>query len=271
MVPWIRPEDIWDKYMTYSPDKFHNEVLGRSYENADKPFTPLVLGNMSNNQYRLYPRAEREFANTMNFMGVDWGTGEKSFTVVTIFSYNKEGKFQMIFCKRYERGEELDPDYQVRDIANLMQLFKVAYSIVDWGFGFVQYKKLQAIFGNRVASCYYSFNQKEEKKYDPQQMRWVVNRTRVIEKYINECKKINIIWPGADKDKFPWMYDHHLAELAEYRKSQNGKSEDLLYNHPEGQPDDALHSCVYAFLASQLYKGGATSGVQFASAYGDRY
>jgi hypothetical protein len=226
---------------------------------------------MSNNSFNFYNRAEGEFANRPVFMGVDWGTGEKSYTVVSVFSFNNEGKFQMLFTKRYERGDDLDPDIQVRDIANLMQIFKVALCIVDWGFGFVQFKKLEGIFGKRVACCYYSFNQREEKKYDPKQNRWVVNRTRVIEKYINECKKGKIIWAGGDKDKYPWMFDHHLSELAEYRKSQNGRSEDLLYNHPEGQPDDGLHSCVYAHLASQLFKGGITNGVQFASAYGDMY
>jgi len=269
MVPWIRAEDIWDKYTTYSLDKFHNEVLGRSYENADKPFTPLILAEISNNNFRLYPRAEREFANTRNFMGIDWGTGEKSFTVVTIGSYNRDGIFQIIYIKRYETGDELDPDWQVRDIANLMSLYKIAYCIADWGFGFVQYKKLQSIFGaTRIAACYYSFNQRQERKYDLNQQRWIVNRTKTMQNYITAVYNKQVAWPGADKQKFVWLYDHHLAEMAEYRKSQNGRSEDLLYNHPEGQPDDGLHSCVYCFLASQIYQKSAVGGVQFSSAYG---
>jgi hypothetical protein len=268
MVPWIMAEDLWDKYTTYSPDRFHNEVLGRSYENAEKPFNPLILAQMSNNDFKMYPRAEREFANTHNFMGVDWGTGEKSFTVVVIYSYNKQGKYQMVYCKRYETGDELDPEYQMKDIANLIQLYKIAYAIVDWGFGYVQYKKLQSIFGTRLAACYYSFNQREERKYDGHQKRWIVNRTKVMQNYITACHNMEVLWPGGDKDKFPWLYDHHLAEMAEYRKSQNGRSEDLLYNHPEGQPDDGLHACVYAYLASKLYKNSNAGGIQFANAYG---
>jgi hypothetical protein len=268
MVPWIRPEDIWDKYTSYALDKFYNEVLGRSYENAEKPFTPLILGQISNNQLRFYNRTEGEFANTNNFMGIDWGKGEKSHTVVTIFSFNSRGKYQMLFCKKYERGEELDPDYQVRDIANMMGLYRIAYCIADWGFGFVQYKRLQNLFGTRVAACYYSFNQKAENKWDPQDGKWVVNRTKVIEKYIRFVYELNVIWPGANKSDYPWMFDHHLAEMAEYRKSQNGKSEELMYTHPAGQPDDGLHSCVYAFLASILYNKSGSQGIIFSSAYG---
>ncbi|MDF2841702.1 MAG: hypothetical protein K0R00_128 [Herbinix sp.] len=270
MVPWIQADDIWAKYTTYSSDKFHNEVLGRSYENADKPFTSLVLAGISTNDLKLYPRAEREFSNTKNFMGVDWGTGEKSFTVVTIYSYNSSGRFQMIFNKRYEKGEELDPDWQLRDICNLMNLFRIAYAIVDWGFGFVQYKKLRALFGSRVAACYYSFNQNQKAKYNPQKTMWVVNRTEVMQQYITAVHKKEILWPGSDRSKYSWLYDHHLVELAEYRKAQSGKSEDLFYTHPEGQPDDGLHSCVYAYLAAKLYGkgGGGGTAVEFSSAYG---
>jgi hypothetical protein len=270
MVPWIQAEDIWWKYTTYAPDKFHNEVLGRSYENAEKPFNPLMLASISNNDYKMYPRAEREFANTKNFMGVDWGTGEKSYTVVTIYSYNSAGKYQMLFTKRYETGEELDPEWQLRDICNLMTLYQIAYAIVDWGFGFVQYKKLRSLFGNRVAACYYSFNQNQKAKYNPQKTMWVVNRTEVMQQYVIAVQNKEVLWPGGDKSKFPWLYDHHLAEQAEYRKALSGRSEDLMYTHPEGQPDDGLHSCVYAYLAAHLYgKGsGGGKGVTFSNAYG---
>ena len=269
MVPWILAADIWHKYTTYPIDKFQNEVLGRSYENAEKPFTPLMLAQISNNDLKFYPRAEGLFANTKNYMGVDWGKGEKSFTVVTIFAHSiATGKFQMIYCKKYVTSEELDPDYQIRDISNLMVLFKVCYGVVDWGFGFVQYKKLQQAFGSRIAACYYSFNQKLETKFDPQDQKWVVNRTKVILNYIKLVASIGVAWPGTNKEEYSWMFDHHLAEQAEYRKSVMGKSEDLMYNHPEGQPDDGMHACVYAMLAMVLYPKSSATGIVFAHAYG---
>jgi hypothetical protein len=269
MVPWILAPDIWEKYTTYPADKFQNEVLGRSYENAEKPFNPLMLAQISNNDLKFYPRAEGLFANTKNYMGVDWGKGEKSFTVVTIFSHNPTtGKFQMLLCKKYITSEELDPDYQIRDISNLMVIYKVCYSVVDWGFGYVQYRKLQQAFGSRIAACYYSFNQKLETKFDPQDQKWVVNRTKVILNYIKLVASIGIAWPGTNKSDYSWLFDHHLAEQAEYRKSINGKSEDLMFNHPEGQPDDGMHSCVYAMLAMLLYPQSSATGIVFASAYG---
>lgn len=266
MVPWITPEDIWSKYTEYGMDKFYNEVLGRSYENASKPFTATMLAKISSNDFRFFNRADGEFSNTPIFMGIDWGTGEKSYTVVSIFARNFNGRFQMLYTKRYSVGDELDPDEQLNDVCNLIQIYRVAMAVVDWGFGYEKYKKLQKIFGSgRVTACYYSFNQRLKKKYDPDQCRWIVNRTQVMQEYVTAVQQQEVLWPGADKAYFTWMYDHHLAEQAEYRKSQKtGKSEDLMYTHPEGQPDDAVHANVYAKLAEEIYKETGTGSVRFA-------
>lgn len=268
MVPWITADEIWDKYTNYAPDKFHNEVLGRSYENAAKPFTPLMLGAISANAKRMLPRAEGEFSNAKIYMGVDWGTGDGSYTVVYIGGYNYDGKFQMIFTKRYAVGQELDPEYQLRDIANMMTLYKITYAIVDWGFGYQQYKKLQKMFGRRVAACYYSFNQKQQTKWDPAKGTWTVNRTAVIANYVSAIQNMQIEWPGNSKSEFTWLFDHHLAEMSEYRKAQSGRSEELMFTHPEGMPDDGMHAGVYCYLASQLSSNFISGNIEFASAYG---
>ena len=268
MVPWITPEDIWAKYAdNYSLDKFHNEVLGRSYENASKPFTPVMLGKISANEKKMINRCEGEFSNVPVYMGVDWGTGEKSYTVVSIYARNSDGKFQLLFIKRYAVGQELEPEYQIEDICYMIQNYNVALAVVDWGFGYDRYKKLQDIFGvHRVVACYYSFNQKVRKKYDIDQARWIVNRTQVMQEYVTNIQKQEFLWPGADKSEFPWLYDHHLAEQAEYRKSEKtGRSEDLMYTHPEGQPDDAVHSGVYAKLAEEIFRETGSGAISFSS------
>lgn len=268
MVPWITPKDIWAKYKDYSTDKFYNEVLGRSYENASKPFNYQILSRISNNEERLMLRPSGVFSNVPLFMGVDWGTGGKSYTVVVIGGINPtNGKFQMVYTKRYETGDENDPEWQVNDIIRLIHVFNIRKAVVDWGFGYDRYKKLQSVLGyERVTACYYSFNQRVKMKYDAEQCRWIVNRTQVIEEYVRKVRQGMVVWPGIDKPKFMWMYDHHLCENAEYRKSQNGKSEELFYNHPETEPDDALHAWVYVILAYAIYTqyGGGT--IQFYTA-----
>lgn len=258
MVPWITPKEIWEKQEEYSPGKFHNEVLGRSYEDAEKPFTPVLLGQISANNNHLYNCAENEFANTPNFAGIDWGKGEKAYTVITIYGFDpRTERLQIIYTKKYCRGEEIEPDYQVNHISTLLNIFKVRMTIGDWGFGHVQCKTLTQRFGNRFSACYYSFNLKQKMKYDGADNKWVVNRTGIIEEYARKMKEMFFVWPGRDKDKYQYLFDHHLAENAEYRKTQNGRSEELMYTHSEGSPDDGLHSCVYAYLAFKLWKQGS--------------
>lgn len=269
MVPWITPEDIWKKYKEYSPDKFFNEVLGRSYESASKPFNALALSKLFNNTHGLMERPEGEFTNGKTYMGVDWGKGDKSFTVVTIYGLGSDGKLFLLYSKRYESALELDHDYQVDDISRLMTAFRINYCIVDWGFGFTQYQRLKKRFGARVAACYYSFNLKAENKWDPIDSKWIVNRTKVISEYITKVNKCEFVWAGKNRSQLVWFQDHHLNVTSEYRKSQNGKSEELFYNHAQGNPDDGMHSSIYAWLAFKLdCKSASGGGIQFYSAYG---
>lgn len=270
MVPWVSAKELWGKYQTYSTAKFYNECLGRSYEDASKPFSSLLLGRISANDFRLYERKSGEFANQHLFMGVDWGSGNRSYTIVTIFGYNKSGQFQLVYAKKYVGAEEQDLDYQKEDIANLMNLFGISYAILDEGYGAEQDAWLKRRFGSRVDKCYYSFNLGVEKKYDRQKERWVVNRSQAISNYITFMKEMKIVWPGGDKSKIMYLFDHHMAEYAEYRGAASGKTEDLIFNHPEGSPDDGLHSCIYAYLASQLYQGSYANELKFGVAYGAR-
>ena len=268
MVPWITPQEIWQKQEEYSTGKFYNEVLGRSYEDAEKPFNPVLLGQISNNNHHFYNRAEQEFANTANFAGIDWGKGEKAYTVITIYGYNAtENRLYILYTKKYSRGEETEPDYQVNHISSLLQIFNVKIAIADWGFGHVQCKTLTQRFGARFAACYYSFNLKQQMKYDPGDNKWVVNRTAIIEEYSRKMREMFFVWPGRNKDEYQFLFDHHLAENAEYRKSQNGRSEELMYTHSEGSPDDGLHSCVYAYLAFKLHQAGTADAPKFGTFY----
>lgn len=252
MVPWITPEDLWNKYKSYSKAKFFNEVLGRSYEDASKPFNMLHLNAITDNNYKLHETLPAEFSNRKIYMGVDWGTGGKSYTVLTIFSYNAAGEYQLLYAKKFDAVEENEPDYQVEFITRMMAVFRVNLAVLDWGFGFMQNRTLQKRFGKRVAVCYYSFNQNKKIKYNAEKEFYCVNRTKVISEYVDCVQKKYIVWTGADKDKIDFLFDNHLAELAEYRKSQNGRSEELMYFHPESDPDDGLHSCVYSKLAAEL-------------------
>ena len=276
--PSMPVEDIYKKMNTYTKAKFYNEVLGRSYENAEKPFNHTLLETICNNNHPLFYRAEKEFANSHNFMGIDWGRGEKSYTIVVIGAYNKDGEFQILYTKKYDKGDDLDPENQVRDIANLMRIFKIAYCIADYGDGFAQNMKLKNLFGAKFDMCYYSHNQRKLRVYNREKITWVVNRTQSLFEYVTKVQQCRVVWPGGDRDKIQHLFDHHLAVQTEYRstrsKSKSGnvavmRSEEMMYTHPIASPDDAFHASHYCFLASEVAPRGAGNGIQFYSAYGD--
>ncbi len=249
---------VYQKMLNYPTAKFYNEVLGLSYENADKLITDVMLDDIMDNDEVLYDELPTKYALNRVFMGIDWGTGDESFTVVTIFTYNEDGKFQMIYCKKYQHGNELDVEYQLKHIALLMKKFKVDLCVADWGFGFTQIQKLKKVFGKRIATCYYTHQQKEKIVYDEGKDVYRVRRTDIIMDYILDLMhNRGAMWPGKASDVLKFMREHHLVEQAEYRATMNGRSEELFFTHPIGSADDGLHSCVYSYLASKLFNSGA--------------
>ena len=275
MCPAMPANEIYEKCENYDKQKLYNEVLGRSYENADKPFTPMLLAEMCNNNYKLISSPQGIFNNRPLFMGIDWGTGEKSFTIASVFGYNHEGKFQMLFTRKYDKREEFERDYQVADISRIMTIFRVAYCIADYGHGFQSNQQLKARFGERFDCMYYSHSLGRLRIYDQIKKMWVVSRTKTMHEYVKACQELKIIWPGADKEEFPYKFEHHLAEQTEYRSSkpkagQNvivTRSEDMYYSHPAGSPDDDVHSGVYAYTASLIKPNGVGGEIVFGGAY----
>lgn len=281
MNPAMRAEDTWDKLYKYTKSKFYNEVLGRSYENAEKPFTPGLLNSLCENEYPMYIKAEGEFANKRIFMGVDWGRGEKSKTIVVIGSINNDNRFQVLYTKSYDIGDEMEPEYQFKDIVRLMGLFKINYAIFDIGDGFAQCKKLKSMYGARVDMCYYSGNQKKKRRYDIDKKMWVVNRTDSLFDYVTAVHQFKVVWPGAEREKLDHMFNDHLAVQTEYRstkpRSEGGnvaslRSEEMMYTHPIASPDDSFHASHYCYMAYLLnlvgYGDAPSSGIEFFEVYG---
>lgn len=279
MNPSMPAEDIYKKMITYDSQKFNNEVLGRSYENADKPFPPLLLDQMLDNDYKFLPGKVGEFTYTHTFAGVDYGTGGKSYTVLFIIGVRPDGRRQLIYAKVYKVGQELDREWQFNHILGMIQKYSVSYFLADYGHGFDMNQKFKKILGPRFDCVYWSSNLGKEIKYEAQGAipMWVANRTKIIYEYIKECKEMKHIWAGGEKDTnedIQIIKGHHLAEQAEDKstkpKAGNNpmvtRSEELYYTHPVSSPDDAMHAGTYAALAARLKPNGS-SEIVFGGAY----
>lgn len=268
MVPDIKPSDLYQKIQEYPVLRLKNEVLGESYENADKPFTKSFMREITDFDFpMMYGITHTPFANSHTFLGIDWGEGEKNgesgtgYTVMVVGAYNSEGKFQILYAKRFERGDELDPDHQINEVYRLVKTYNVNYMIADYGAGVRENKRLRKQLGSRFDQCQYVGTQKKKLNYDKTEFKYLIERSDWMTDFIHYCHEGNLRLFGQDDGGIleGWLYDNFTAIYSEYRKSQNGMSEKLFYGHDATQPDDAYHAVFYAWLASILYKNGTAS------------
>lgn len=276
MVPDIDPASIYEKIQTYPQIRLYNEVLGKSFENADKPFSDQLLSRITNDDLAPYVRLlgiTSEFANKPIYMGIDWGEGEKNgkqgtgYTVLSVFAYNKDGKFQELATKRFERGDELDPDYQMKFILNWMHQFKIAVCVADYGGGQKENMRLKKELGVRFFQCHYVGRQKNKINYEAEQFKYKIPRSPWLTDFVDFVQQENLVFAGKNNPFLETIYENFRSVYAEYRTSSTGASEELYYGHSMTEPDDVVHSTFYAWFASVIHKGNISNRASGSSIF----
>jgi hypothetical protein len=264
MAPWIirlppeHPNSIAAKRARYSERRFMNEVLGLFYRGLAKPLIPDDLLKCSDNRFGLMEKLDPPY---VSYMGVDWGGGEHAFTVVWIMAQDDEGRWRLIYVRRFD---ERDPMKQVAVIANLITLFNVKQAVADIGYGAVQVSQLQKKFADRVLGCQYvrrpeiPLERRTKDEHGKRIAQAIVNADRSfwIETAINTIKRkdptgtVNpqLVLPWKEPLDVEWLVDHFTCIEMEEQEMVGGKKYHH-YTHPEGEPDDALHAFIYALVA----------------------
>jgi hypothetical protein len=251
MVPWIDwQNDIILPYESYGRDRFYNEVLGISYDSGLRPLTRPDLQSccvdsitMSNlDRYRQLSFAQPVFA------GIDWGYGERAYTVITLGTY-EQMKFRVFFIHRFV-GEEADPTIQLERITELLAYFNVRMIGCDWGAGFGMNDPLIRKFGrNRVAIFQYMARAKRKVEWDKNLVRWKVHRTEVMSSIFTAIKKKKVEFPRWEEFAQPFGQDM-LNIYSEYNKQLRM----IQYDHNPDNPDDSFHSLLYCWVGSMLIR-----------------
>ena len=199
IAPWINWSSILDKRKRYSPAQFYNEVLGLGYDSGHKPITRDMLVSTCTN--RSMADAHRFADRADVYMGVDWGTGENSYTVMTIGCYIKD-RFHILKCKRFE-GEESNPETTVRIICDHINRFNVKIVGTDYGGGFDRNDKLIREFGVQRVARYQYVNTKRI-YFDKHLLRFMVNRTEALMAVIN-CinRQDTFLFPRGEEFESP--------------------------------------------------------------------
>lgn len=250
MVPWRPWKEILYAYQNYSRDRFYNEVLGISYDSGLRPLTLSQMRDACNKDVSMYPEEVEKYrpisAGHPIFAGIDWGSGEHSYTVLSLGTY-MNGKFRIFYIHRFS-GEEVDPQLQLQRICEMLRHFNVRIIATDYGGGFYPNDHLMRTFGpQRVHKFQYMAKNKKKVEWDGRLMRWKVHRTEVMSDFFNGIKRQQLEFPRWEEFQDPYGNDF-LNIFSEYNETQRM----IQYKHGLDKPDDAFHSSLYCFLGSMI-------------------
>jgi hypothetical protein len=256
MVPWIEWADIKDKQRKYSRAKFHNEVLGRSFDSGTRPLTRQdVRQNCWSELSMMHYREAIQYSRAYPiFMGIDWGTGEGTFTVMCLGGYLPFApeRFTWFYWHRFE-GVESEPRTQLDIIRRHIIDFNVRQVGVDYGGGFWPNDELVRDFGaDKIKKYQWVGKVKKKIIFDPGLgiPRHLCHRTEVMSDIFNAVKRKDVFY-------FPrWeeFEDPHGMDFLNIYSEYNDRLRMNVYKHVAGCPDDSFHAMTFGFLASFFYK-----------------
>lgn len=250
MVPWRSWDEIMLDYGRYDRQRFYNEVLGISYDSGLRPLTRAQVRACSNVDVHMSIEELAKYkaigAGSPVFCGIDWGTGENTYTVISFGTY-VNSKFRIFYVHRFQ-GEEVDPEIQLARIIELISYFNTRLIGADYGGGHYPNDRLTRKFGpKRVHKYQYLPKGKRKVFWNPNFRRWQIVRTEVMSDVFNAIKRRQIEFPNWEEFEDPFANDM-LNIYSEY----NNKLRTLQYDHKLDRPDDTFHSVLYCFLASML-------------------
>lgn len=252
MVPWLEWNEILVKYTTYPPSQFHNEVLGLSYDSGTRPLTRQDIMDNCAAELLMDQTTLDRIRYTLGgsspvFAGIDWGTGEGSFTVLSLGAYVLPGFFCIFYIHRFEH-QDTEPQVQLDKIDQIIKAWNCMVVGCDYGGGFDRNDHLTRKFGpERIRK--YQYSQPGMKvQWHPELMRFLVHRTEVMSDVFNAIKRRNVFrFPNWAHFEEPFAKDM-LNIFSEYNEQQR----QIQYKKTPDATDDSFHSILLCTLASML-------------------
>jgi hypothetical protein len=251
IVPWLDWAELLYNYEHYPRNKFYNECLGISFDTGLRPLTQAEIRACSNEHVHLGDVEKyRTLAYGQDvFAGIDWGTGESSYTVLCLGTYMAD-KFRIFYIHRFV-GEETEPDVQLARIEQILRVFNVRLIGVDYGGGFHPNSFLLRKFGpERLQKYQYVARLNKKLRWDAKLGRWLAHRTEVMSAVFSAIKRGTIL-------EFPRWRDFRqpfAQDLLNIHSEYNETLRMIQYDHAPGRPDDSFHAILYCFLVSMIVR-----------------
>lgn len=255
MIPTITREAIDRKIRDDSPRTVANEVFGQFYSGTIDSITMQQVIDWTTTQPDTKNAIMPEFVtDRTTFMGIDWGaraageedTGKGSYTVPVIFSYNMEQKLQLEFATPLatKKVEE-----QIEVIQELVRKYNVKLIFADYGFGYAQIQRLQALLGREICKAVHSGQQmKRSYAFNEDTNLISIDKFRVMEEWFNYLAQYNVCFPAGELERIEWLWDH-ICGVEVFSQEVGGMIRKRYKKSKASQPIDGLMACVYAFTA----------------------
>ena len=261
MTTLIPANDIAAKKLRYSPRHFANEVEGLWFKGGRKPLLEPEIRALFDRTLSLQSADEVDYTKGKLFLGVDWGGGTKAFTIAWIWQLVDENApmFRLVYVSKIsERSTEKQADM----IAELVDRYNIDRGVMDAGGGTRQVEKLEERYATKMLKASYMTRPADPFEFVESENRIAVDRTYAIETIIDLVTRPQsvggtviprLVIPAREPEKVEWLIDHFTCIEAESVSLSGGKNY-VRYTHPEESPDDALHACIYAYLALEVTK-----------------
>lgn len=249
MVPWVDWVEILEAQEHYPRAQFMNEKLGLSYDSGNRPITKAQLEACCRPHIRLtdIENFRRLAQGRPIYAGIDWGTGERSYTVIALGGYFGSTNFSIFYVHRFT-GPDLEPDRQLDLISQMITQLQVQVIGCDYGGGFHNNKTLIQRFGaNKVIKYQYNPRQKKKIYWEPNLQRYMCQRSEVMSDMFSALKKKLIDLPCWDDFREP-----HGQDVLNIFSEYNNRLRMEEFKHAPGKTDDTFHAILYCLLASMI-------------------
>ena len=178
-------------------------------------------------------------------MGIDWAvTGaEKSFSVASVVGYDHLGKAYLLYSERFQG---IHPLKQVDRCIEIFKKYRCQFIGSDRGVGVLQGQLLQQALGPTKLMMINYVSSKARLRYDVKHGYLAADRTQAIDNVVMKIRygRERFETPCWEKTEMFWKDGLNIYE-------EETASGNRVYRHHPDEPDDWLHSVVFANIAYQ--------------------
>ena len=213
-------------------EKIMNEMLALPTETIDQPITRDEIKKVCVSGLRNKLDNVKKYKHGKYIVGIDWGTGRASYTVVVVAEITIGNRLNVVYMKRYE-GLEANMNFAMKDIMETIDFVDPVLVFADWGFSGGRIDDLWAKYGKgRVMATYNSNSTKNKVKYNREISGLVISKTWMMDSLFRDIKKGNIVLPDYRDIEF------YISDFTNVIRNINDKTGRYNYTRHPGKSDD---------------------------------